>query len=39
VLIFDEATSALDNKTEREVMEVIKDLDGEITVLSIIILE
>ena len=35
VLIFDEATSALDNETEREVMEAIKDLDGEITVLII----
>mgnify|MGYP000260514698 FL=1 len=35
VLIFDEATSALDNETERGVMEAIKDLDGEITVLII----
>ena len=35
VLIFDEATSALDNETEREVMEAIKDLGGEITVLII----
>jgi len=35
VLIFDEATSALDNETEREVMEAIKDLGGETTVLLI----
>ena len=35
VLIFDEATSALDNETEREVMEAIKNLDGEITILII----
>ena len=35
VLIFDEATSALDNETEREVMEAIKDLGGEMTVLII----
>jgi len=35
VLIFDEATSALDNETEREVMEAIKDLGGEITVLIV----
>ena len=35
MLIFDEATSALDNETEREVMEAIKDLGGEITVLII----
>ena len=35
VLIFDEATSALDNETEQEVMEAIKDLGGEITVLII----
>jgi len=35
VLIFDEATSALDNETEREVMEAIKDLGKEITVLII----
>ncbi len=35
VLIFDEATSALDNETEREVMEAVKDLGGEITVLII----
>ncbi|MDC0904076.1 hypothetical protein OAS51_01330 [Candidatus Thioglobus sp.] len=33
MLILDEATSALDNETEREVMEVIKDLGGKITVL------
>jgi ATP-binding cassette, subfamily B, bacterial PglK len=35
VLIFDEATSALDNETEREVMEAVKDLGSEITVLII----
>jgi len=35
VLIFDEATSALDNETEKEVMEAIEDLGGEITVLII----
>ena len=35
VLIFDEATSALDNETEQEVMEAIKDLGSEITVLII----
>jgi len=35
VLIFDEATSALDNETEREVMEAVKGLDGDITVLII----
>jgi ATP-binding cassette, subfamily B, bacterial PglK len=35
VLIFDEATSALDNKTEHEVMEAIKGLGKEITVLII----
>jgi ATP-binding cassette subfamily B protein len=35
VLIFDEATSALDNETEREVMEAVKGLGGEITVLII----
>lgn len=35
VLIFDEATSALDNETEREVMEAVKSLDSEITVLII----
>jgi ATP-binding cassette, subfamily B, bacterial PglK len=35
VLIFDEATSALDNETEREVMEAIKNLGSEITVLII----
>ena len=35
VLIFDEATSALDNETEREVMEAIKNLGGEITILII----
>jgi ATP-binding cassette, subfamily B, bacterial PglK len=35
VLIFDEATSALDNETEREVMEAIKDLGKDITVLII----
>jgi len=35
VLIFDEATSALDNETEGEVMEAIKNLGNEITVLII----
>jgi len=35
VLIFDEATSALDNKTEHEVMEAIRGLGKEITVLII----
>ena len=35
VLIFDEATSALDNETEREVMEALKYLSSEITVLII----
>jgi len=35
VLIFDEATSALDNETERAVMNAIKDLDEEITILII----
>jgi ATP-binding cassette, subfamily B, bacterial PglK len=35
ILIFDEATSALDNETEREVMEAIKGLAKEITVLII----
>jgi ATP-binding cassette, subfamily B, bacterial PglK len=35
VLIFDEATSALDNETERDVMEAIKGLGNEITVLII----
>ena len=35
VLIFDEATSALDNETEREVMEALKYLGSEITVLII----
>ena len=35
MLIFDEATSALDNETERAVMNAIKDLDEEITILII----
>jgi ATP-binding cassette, subfamily B, bacterial PglK len=35
VLIFDEATSALDNQTEQEVMEALKYLSSEITVLII----
>jgi len=35
VLIFDEATSALDNKTEKEVMQSIKDLCGIKTIIMI----
>jgi len=35
VLIFDEATSALDNKTEKEVMKSIHELDEELTILII----
>jgi ATP-binding cassette, subfamily B, bacterial PglK len=35
VLIFDEATSALDNETEQAVMDAIKDLGKEVTILII----
>ena len=35
VLIFDEATSALDNKTELNVMDEIRQLGDEITILII----
>jgi ATP-binding cassette, subfamily B, bacterial PglK len=35
VLVFDEATSALDSSTEQKVMEAIKELDQNITVLII----
>jgi len=35
VLVFDEATSALDNETERAVMEAIRSLGPQITVLII----
>jgi len=35
VLIFDEATSALDNETEQAVMDAIKDIDKEVTILII----
>lgn len=35
VIIFDEATSALDNKTEKEVMDAIKSLGGDITIIMI----
>ena len=35
VLIFDEATNALDNDTEKAVMESIKDLDKDLTILII----
>ena len=35
VLIFDEATSALDSDTEQAVMQAIKELDNELTVLII----
>ena len=35
VLVFDEATSALDSETERAVMESIRTLDSDITVLII----
>jgi len=34
-LIFDEATSALDNETEQAVMDAIKDLGEEVTILII----
>lgn len=35
VVIFDEATSALDNNTEREVMETIKNLSEDMTIILI----
>ena len=35
VLIFDEATSALDNETESSIMQTIKNLDKDLTVLII----
>jgi ATP-binding cassette subfamily B protein len=35
VLVFDEATSALDNATEQSVMEAIKGLSGDLTILLI----
>ncbi len=35
VIIFDEATSALDNATEREVMQAIDGLGGELTVIIV----
>ena len=35
ILIFDEATSALDNKTEDDVMESIKELDSNLTLIII----
>jgi ATP-binding cassette, subfamily B, bacterial PglK len=35
VIVFDEATSALDNDTEREVMEAIRGLDDELTVIIV----
>jgi ATP-binding cassette subfamily B protein len=35
ILVFDEATSALDSKTEKLVMDSIKDLGKNITVLII----
>ena len=35
VIIFDEATSALDDKTEKEVMEAINQLDNQITILMV----
>ena len=35
VLVFDEATSALDNATEQLVMEAIKGLSGDLTILLI----
>jgi ATP-binding cassette, subfamily B, bacterial PglK len=35
VIIFDEATSALDNATEREVMQAIDSLGGELTVIIV----
>ena len=35
VLIFDEATSALDSQTEKKIMNTIKNLDSELTILII----
>ena len=35
VLVFDEATSALDNRTEKEVMGAIEDLDRELTIIIV----
>lgn len=35
VLVLDEATSALDTHTESEVMRAIRDLRGEVTVISV----
>ena len=35
ILVFDEATSALDSKTEKLVMDSIKDLSRNVTVLII----
>ena len=35
VLVFDEATSALDNETEREVMNAIQQLNGNLTIIII----
>lgn len=35
VIVFDEATSALDNETEREVMESIKGLSNDLTIVIV----
>ena len=35
VLVFDEATSALDNTTEQSVMETIKNLEHDLTIIII----
>jgi ATP-binding cassette subfamily B protein len=35
VIVFDEATSALDNQTERELMEAISELSGDLTILMV----
>jgi ABC-type multidrug transport system fused ATPase/permease subunit len=35
IIIFDEATSALDNKTEKEIMEEIYNLDKDLTIFII----